>query len=329
MGLRRVLGVSVVLSAILAGAPAVAADAVAPVVAHFKYRLVARGVSGPSVSGPYVGFSQFPRRGPERFVLIDDRTGKRMVMPAGCDGGVVGVPWVALYCGDFPGAQFHPFYGLYDTRTGRLRRFPCHGVCQQNYYNSNIYAIGARWLEVREQPNQPCGDGVHYSCGPTTNVYYDIRTGQPTVPSVGDFRIIDLNSPKLTRSLCPPLMGPLQWFDGTFGVAEDAQGVFLTRCGSHLRLPLVAGTSYAGTVLANTEAVAFCSLSNTHQFGVFLPSLRRFTFTSPGPGPSGCPTLLGLRNIYFDDNEQRLWAATFPSAPSVRSRHRRFARAQS
>jgi hypothetical protein len=66
-------------------------------------RLVARRASTPSVSGPYVGFTQTistRQRTREQFVLIDDCTGKRIVAPPSCDAGVVGVPWVALYCGD-------------------------------------------------------------------------------------------------------------------------------------------------------------------------------------------------------------------------------------
>ncbi len=316
MGPRRVLAVLVALSAIWVAVPAVARAAGAPVVVHLKYRLVARGVFSPSVSGAYVGFSQYPSHGPERFVLINDRTGRRIVMPRGCDGGVVGVVWVALYCGDLTGPAFSPFYGLYNIQKRRLRRFPCDAVCQQDYDNANLVAVGARWLEVQLQPNQSCGDGVHYSCGPTTDVYYNVRTGEPRVPSVGQSTIVNLNSPTLTRRLCPPLIGPLWWFDGRFAVAQETNGVFLERCGSDLNKPLIVATTYAGIVLANTEAVAFCSDSRTEQSGIFLPSLRSFRFTV-----NACPTVLGERNVYYDDAQDRLWAAPLPSKPPRLQRH--------
>jgi hypothetical protein len=317
MGPRRILAVLVALSAIWVAVPAVTPAAGAPVVLHLKYRLVARGVVSPSVSGAYVGFSQYPSHGPERFVLINDRTGKRIVMPRGCDGGVVGVAWVALYCGNLTGPAFSPFYGLYNVQKRKLRRFPCDAVCQQDYDNANLVAVGSRWLEVQVQANQSCGDGVHYGCGPTTDIYYNIRTGEPRVTSVGQSTIVDLNSPTLTRALCPPLIGPLWWFDGTFALVQAANGILLERCGSNLEMPLVTATSYAETVLANTEAVAVCSDSGTGQSGIFLPSLRRFTFTVPkNPfNANACPTVLGVRHLYYDDAKARLWAAALPSKP--------------
>jgi hypothetical protein len=82
--LRRVIGVLAALSAMLIAMPALAAAARAPVGAHLKFRLVARGVSGPRVSGPYVGFTQTTstrQRTREQFVLLDDRTGERIVAP--------------------------------------------------------------------------------------------------------------------------------------------------------------------------------------------------------------------------------------------------------
>ena len=115
-------------------------------VVHLKYRLVARNVFSPSVSGAYVGFSQYPSHGPERFVLINDRTGKRIVMPRGCDGGVVGVVSVALNCGDLKGTAFSPFYGLYNIQKRKLRRFPCNAGCQQDYDNQNLVAVGERMV---------------------------------------------------------------------------------------------------------------------------------------------------------------------------------------
>jgi hypothetical protein len=317
MGRRRVLdAVLAALLAMLIAMPAVA-GAHAPVVVPIKFRLVAQGASLPSVSGPYVGFTQTTstrRRTREQFVLLDDRTGKRIVMPPNCDAGVVGVPWVALYCG-----ESSQWYGLYNIRTRKLTRFPCEALCQQDYYYSNIRAVGATWLEVQVEPHQPCGDGVHYTCGPTTYVYYNIRTGKPRFPSVGQSTIVDLNSPTLTRQICPPLLGPSLAFYGSFAVAEEPSGIYVERCGSHLKMPLVLAP-YAGTLLGNTRAVAFCSELSQPQSGIFLPSLRRFTFALPSGLAGRCP-VLGARHVYVDDARGRLWAAAFPSKPPGSASH--------
>jgi hypothetical protein len=147
---------------------------------------------------------------------------------------VVGFPWVALYCGDAS-----PWYGLYNIQTRKLRRFPCDALCRQDYDYSNLAAVGARWLEIQVQPPASCGDGVHYSCGLTTYDYYNIRTGKPQSPPVGKNTIIDLDSPTLTRPICPPLMGPALTFYGSFAVSQEPGGIYVERCGSDLNLPLV------------------------------------------------------------------------------------------
>jgi hypothetical protein len=311
-GLRSVVGVVAALSAMSFAMPALATGGRAPVVVHLKFRLVARGASTPSVSGRYVGFTQTTstrQRTSAHFVLLDDRTGKRIVMSPNCDAGVVGAPLVALSC------DSSQWYGLYNIRTRKLRRFPCKALCQQDYYYSNIWAVGVRWLEVQVEPHQSCGDGVHYSCGPTTYIYYNTRTGSPRFPSVRPSTIIDLNSPTLTRHICRPLVGPSLTLFGSFAVAEERGGVYVERCGSHLNLPL-ALAPYAGTLVGNTQAVAFCGVLSQHEAGMFLPSLRRFTFTLPSGLAGQCP-VLGARHIYIDDAQERLWAAVFSSKPPV------------
>ena len=202
------------------------------------------------------------------------------------------------------------------------------GQASESWRPRAIGAVGARWLEVQVQPHDPCGNGVHYSCGPTTYIYYNIRTGKPQSPSVGGTTIIDLNSPTLTRQICPPLVGPALTFYGSVAVSEEPGGIYVERCGSHLNLPLVLAP-YAGTLLANTHAVAFCSSSSEQQPGIFLPSLRRLTFTAPS-SPGGCgSTVLGARHLYYVDMQERLWAATFPSKPPGSGGHQRRAETRS
>jgi hypothetical protein len=319
-GLRRVLGVLAALSAIVIALPAPSAGARAPVVVHLKFRWVARGVIGLRVSGSYVTFTQATSTR-QQFVLLDDRTGNRIVMPASCDAGVVGVPWAALYCGS------SQFWWLYNIQTRKFRRFPCDALCRQDFYYTNLVAVGVSWLEVQVQVPQSCGDGVHYTCGSPTNVFYNIRTGK-RVPFVDPTRIIDLDSPTLTRPVCSPLVGPPLAFYGSFAVAQEPAGIFLKRCGSQLNVPLVLAP-YAGNLLASTHAVAFCSGSSSPQPGIFLPSLRRFTVTLPS-SPGGCPsTVLGARHLYYIDLQERLWAAVFPSKPPRSGRHDRRAQTRS
>jgi hypothetical protein len=89
------------------------------------------------------------------------------------------------------------------------------------------------------------------------------------------------------------------------------------RCGSDLNLPLVLAP-YAGSLLANTHAIAFCSSSGEHQPGIFLPSLRRLTFTAPS-APGGCgSTVLGPRRLYYVTHRRVYGRRRFrPSLPPL------------
>src|ERR1700740_366804 len=89
------------LLALSAGAPALAASEQVSAPVHLTFRLFARGVSDLQVSGRYLSFAQTTstkQRTFERSRLLDDRTGKRIVTPRGCDVGALGDPWVGLDC---------------------------------------------------------------------------------------------------------------------------------------------------------------------------------------------------------------------------------------
>lgn len=315
VGLSRILAFLVAgLMAVLLAVQAPDANARAPIVFHLRFGLRARGVSAASVSGPYLGFTRTTStrtRTVERFVLLDDRTGKRLATPADCDAGVVGDPWVALYCSSSSGSSYKAF----NARTRKLRRLPCHGLCQQDYYLQNLVAVGAKWFEVEVEPHESCGDGEHYTCGPTTMAFYNTRTGQQKVPLVNNSETVDLNAPTLTRPLCAPLReppgyspttfgGPTLALDGSFAIAQEPSGVFLERCGRNFRLPL-ATAPYEGSLIVSPRAAAFCSSTIE---GYLLPSLRPFTISA---APYGCPLLLGSRHAYEIASGQ-LWAAPLP-----------------
>lgn len=324
--------------------PALAAGERAPVALHLAFRAIAHGVSGLQLSGPYVSFTQTTsnrQRTVERLVLLDDRTGKRIATPRGCSLAFLGDPRVGLYCYSRSSGLA---YDAFNAQTQKLRRLPCRGPCQR--LPANLIAVGSRWFEVEITPHQSCGDGVHNSCGPTTFAFYNIRTGRQKVPAVGESETVDLNSPTLVRRLCTPLVEPPGYspttstgripttitgsaftFDGRFAVAQKPSGIYIQRCGSRLDLPLVT-PPYAGSVLQNASAVAFCDLDTAWTRGFLLPSLKPFTISPPlfnMGGPPACP-LLGPRHAYAegttDTGTQTLWRARLPRALSVSKRHK-------
>jgi hypothetical protein len=327
------VGVLTVVLVLLATASALAASEHAPIALYLKPRLIAHGVSDLQVSGPYVGFTQTSSTGQrtvERFVLIDDRTGKRIFTSRTCSGGVVGDPWVGLYC-DSPSRG--TTYRALNARTRRLLTLHCKRLCQQDFYFQDLVAIGSRWFEVVIEPHQSCGDGEHNSCGPTTFAFYNIRTGANKIPVVSASQAVDLNSSTLTRRLCSPLRQPPMYsptvfagyplmFDGSFAVAQELSGIYVEKCGSDLDLPL-ALSPYEGFVLENSRAVGFCSSATAPTNGFLLPSLKRFTLRWRLPnGEEGCP-LLGSRHGYAMGTTASLWAAPLPPAISETERHER------
>jgi hypothetical protein len=312
MGCRRTVAVVfAALLALLISAPALAAGTHAPVSVRLKFRLVARGVSSPLVTGRYVTFTETSstrRRTVERFVLLDDQTGKRIATPQGCYGAVLAATWVVCQPS---GARPYQVYNIHERK---LRRLPCIGLCESDYYLQDIVGVGSRWFEVRVEPHESCGDGVHYTCGPTTLTYYSVHTGKPKVPLVSDAEAVDLNSPTLSRRLCSPLRepagyspttatGPTLTFDGIFAIAQEASGIYIEQCGSHLHRLLVGTPTTGGSVLANAHAIAFCAAGTE---GFLLPSLTPFTIVAPG-----CPQL-GSRHAYEIGLGNQLWAAPLP-----------------
>jgi hypothetical protein len=321
---RRVFApVLAVLLAVSAGAPGLAAREPVSVPVHLTFRLLARGVSDLQLNGRYLSFTQTTSTKQE---LFDDRTGKRIVTPRGCDLGALGDPWVGVYCDlGLPDQS----YEALNVRTKRLRSLPCDGLCKRDYYFQNLVAVGSRWFQVEVEPHEPCGDGIHYTCGPTTYAYYDIRTGEHKVPVVTDSETVDLNSLTLIRTLCAPLAEPAGYsptiataynltFDGSFAVAQETSGLYIERCGSHLHVPLVT-PPYAGSVLQNARAIAFCSVGETTTNGFLLPTLHPFTVAAPVVAPTACP-LLGPRHAYVVDAQNQVWAATLPPRIRVQAR---------
>jgi hypothetical protein len=298
---------------------------------HLQFhRLVVRDVlPGLASSGPYVGYTLFKPAPPftsasgSRFVLIDDRTGKQVVLRAclpqapGSNQGLLGGPWAAFDCGA------RPRFRLYNIRTHKWGRVACTGSCQRNYNYVGIARVGAKWLALSVAPHQPCGDREHNDCGNYSYLFYNIATGRQKVPRTSTSTIIDLDSPTMTRRLCRPLQVPAGFpafpppltFYGAFALAQAQHGVHVDRCGSHIHVPVIPGF-----LVSNAQAVGDCSPHQPDQIdGIFMPSLRRFTARLASP--LSCDTLapgdlaLGPRHLYLAGPNGSLWAAAFPPQP--------------
>jgi hypothetical protein len=295
-----------------------------PLALHLSFRHVAGGVASLSASGDYVGYSRSgatAHGGSTAFVLRDERTGAQSTLRRpDCGPGTVGVPWVAFEC------SHGPLFQLYNVRTHKWRRIRCDRQCQPYQYMIESLRVGVNWLAVEIAPHEGCGDGVHNDCGANTHLFYNIATGKPRVPNLTQKTMVDLDSTKLTRRVCSPLtvpsysaaspgFPPLLTFYGKFGLAQESNGVYLRRCGSHLNMPLVSGY-YAGQLIGNAHAVALCRDSRQPGAGIFLPSLRRFTFTLPSTAERCWAAALSPDHLYVLDTQRSvLWDAAFPADP--------------
>jgi hypothetical protein len=326
------LVVVVVLAAVAVAGSATAGNetvAAAPVALHLKFRPVVRfeGACNHSffTSGSYALFSlptPCPDRFPDRYLLIDDRTGTRTVIRVRgvTTADAFAAPWILLeQNGNFG-------FVLYNIDTGRRRPARCNIRCGPD--GPFGYALGTRWLEFFVQHPGSCGDGVHNSCGPVTNTFFNIQTGHSRFQaSLSTTMVADLDSRSLFHRVCPPLQAapaaptgpdvvpgafvPSLTFYGPFAIAIDAgPTAFLERCGSNLRVPIDQPTG--GWPTASRRAVVWQLAGQLA--GLLLPSLRPFTAQLPASiaNPGSLDTLLDDRDIYVEDGTGRVWGAAFP-----------------
>jgi hypothetical protein len=99
--------------------------------------------------------------------------------------------------------------------------------------------------------------------------------------------------------------------------------IYLERCGTNLHMQLATGYSFEpGGVIGNTRVVASYALDQGRATGVFLPSLRRLSFSLPIKSCSyGCAARLDARRLYFTDGHGHAWAAAFPLGPARSPKH--------
>lgn len=242
-------------------------------------------------------------------VLLNDRTGARKTL---IQGGYVtpiafGMPWVVY------DDNLRP--ELENVITGKHARFR---------YVSGIgpeqIRIGSHWVEHQIASDQPCSDG-HVGCGPPTYRYDNLKTGRyRSRPQTSSTRILDLNSPTLTQSICPPLQVPPGGVVNVyppFAVLSTSNGSFLERCGTRLHKPVGAGGTIAGDGLFASHTLVLWTdgppATATQAIGVQLPSLAGVTLTLPqlDGAPANIAAMDDYR-LYVESQTGAVWSAALP-----------------
>jgi hypothetical protein len=255
---------------------------------------------------------------PTKFLLIDDKAGQQGVISpprtkrfsCGCEVDGFAPPWILL---NGVGA-----FELYNLHSHKWRPLACGGQCQ-----GDVTAMGSRWIQFTNQLPGDCGDGVHFSCGPTIVKYFDInshRVRQP--PELTSREVVDLSSRTLVRRVCAPLpaaAGPVTQY-GRFAIVHlsNAAGLqdYLEKCGSRLRLGLDDGGS---TPTLTAHEVTWPVAGG--YVGILLPSLRRFRVSLPDAALASDPgssVALDDYRFYFADRRENLQAAPFPPRAASR-----------
>jgi len=273
-------------------------------------------------------FAQFDN-GTGRALLIDDQTGRRtpVHLARGCSPAAIGGGWLLVTC---RGTQAFPSMRLYQLSSPRHWRplAPSHQLVQQcspphGYNECAPTAIGRHW--IRYGLGKSCLE--HCPSGEVEFQNIDNGSLANDPESVGGHVIADLNSPRLEKTLCPPLRVPPSWPDpyderagpGTvtpygqfavsFGTADEpgAQSqAYLEKCRSQLHLLLQTGAEVppTGSVRAsiwspNNPDVAPNEQLQLHLNAMLLPSLRRVTIKVPAAIGASSTLVLGPHHLYM------------------------------
>jgi len=304
-GRYGILGFIAAACLALTAAPAIAAPTSPTAhvsVLHLRFARTRYGVAPQAVSGRYALYSA-AGVGRSGYALFDDRTQTSQAVPAGCGselGPFLGPPWLLFDCATQP--------QLYNLKNRRLRNLNCGGACV-NTGVAAVQAIGSDWIEY----NEDAFCNSNYSTCNAGYTFVEIPSGINRRVTLDASHYIDLNARSLLRPLCAPLVPTSygEWtFYGSHGVGENSQGLFVQRCGSNLQTELIDNVpgSPVTAPQGNQHAIFSCK-DNTGQYeGLFLPSLRPFSFTLPRKPKAGCSAALGDDEIYVG-----AWRARFPS----------------
>jgi len=305
-----------------------------PLVLHPKWHRVAGSKNVEVLTSgryAYIGGSGAVGSGTGSGVLIDELTGKRVnvAIPAGCfldsNSSPIGGSWLVATCNVGQPAAPYELYsipaGTWTPFTPNVKQmFAFNADCKTGdpQCGASVAAIANQWIEFLVT----CG----YHCGPTTFAFQNLQTGQvddqPPDWKPGGTEIPNLNSPILTQHLCKPLKVPDGFTDpttnqtlpgtisfyGRFVVAQQwSPGnlnihTYLARCGSGLHKLIdpndwpLAGNAHA---IIWTLGFANPTPGRSPQAlpvqGLFLPTLRRFTITTPS---AASVVALSAKHIY-------------------------------
>jgi hypothetical protein len=181
------------------------------------------------------------------------------------------------------------------------------------------YDIGKDWLEFVVQTLGSCGANVdEYTCGPIVDSFYNLRTGKIITPALNRRDVtVDLDTPVLLHKVCKPVTvpaGATVTAEGAFAIVSTSNTTTLERCGSRLHRLLkwgVAAVSSRAVIWALPRRSA--GKSNRYA-GIYLPSLKRFSFNLPAGIHDAWDFALDNEKVYFADGRGRLWAARLPTA---------------
>jgi hypothetical protein len=210
--------------------------------------------------------------------LLDEQTGQgRYVSRPGCEAALLGGPWLLFDC--YPQT---PRIALYRISTGQWV------TLQPPPGGGRPWAVGADWIQYNtdESPYQFVFQSITTGRLRTLHAWH---AGGRTVPN--------LDSPTLSRKLCPAVRVPDAWdyggstegpgdvsFFGGFALTQGtarpsaayATKSFLQRCGSRLHRTLAWAGRSAATGNAHAIMSALGSTDQSDPQGIFLPSLRPF-----------------------------------------------------
>ena len=250
------------------------------------------------VSGHYALFS--PKRVESlTYALFDDRTRTWRRFTAPCQpelGPYLGPPWVFFDCASAR---------LYNLTTHRWRHLDCGGACVNTGVAAAV-AMGSHWIAYDQDAF--C-DPKYFACdGGVT--YVSVPAGANRRVTYDPGQYIDLNSRSLVRPVCAPLSASeFGWtFFGRFGVGQDQAGLFVQHCASTRQTRLIASTPSSSITgpEGNAHAIFACDNTTDIYTGLFVPSMRLFTFSFPRS--TACSAVLGDRYIYTPS-----WHARFPT----------------
>jgi hypothetical protein len=267
-------------------------------------------------------------------IVINERLGTTVALDPQCEVVGLGPPWVLMSCPPSSNPSGTSDVELYSLADGTQQVVtPSPGVpprCPQPDVETPCAvadAVGADWIRW---------DVSCYHCG-VTSFFQNIQTGELRDDPTNATTYADLNSPALAHTTCPGVRlirnpypyggsegawGPLTP-DGQFALAAGGGGtsVFLERCGTSMRRPLVNVTSVSYAVAANSGAIVWQG-GPSHLSGLFLPSLQTFTIPLPSASvnPPGSPGDVPVGQLELTSNALyvvgggEIWRTASPTA---------------